>query len=135
MEKKKRYEFQSKVKVPNMQEISAAAGNFGEPVTKSLNEKYPLLPEAVNHVPGRSGKKLKGELYTMKNELEKLAQAVIEDEELHAEDLPRASSDDENTPNENETKESSEEMSRDPIISSSETNTAADKNTDSGRKK
>lgn len=81
--KKRRYEFETKVKVPDMDEIRKASGQFADPVVQdnSGNKSIPGAREAAK----KQTNVLNNELSSIKNQLEELANEVVLEEQRHKE--------------------------------------------------
>ncbi len=84
MDKKRRYEIPTNVRIPDMDEIKLAASNFAEPVETDDKKAEPnskgYAPQRVRRVP-----KYEAQLTSIKNEMEQLANKVaIEEEEKEA---------------------------------------------------
>ncbi len=84
MEKKRRYEIPTNVRIPDMEEIRLAAANFAEPAetddgkSESKSRSYPT--QKIRRVP-----KYADQLSSIKNEMEQLANKVaVEEEEKEA---------------------------------------------------
>jgi hypothetical protein len=86
--KKKRYDFETKVRVPTMEEICKATGQFTEPQTPP-----PVTMRKFSEIPGAKQAAAKyatkpvirnEELDIIKHEMEALATAVVEQEALAA---------------------------------------------------
>jgi len=85
MEKKRRYEIQTNVRIPDMEEIRLAAANYKEPVEtddpKADSKSKGLATQRVRHLP-----KYEAQLSSIKNEMEELANKVaFEEREKEAE--------------------------------------------------
>ncbi len=86
MEKKRRYEIQTNVRIPDMEEIRLAAANYKEPVetedSKADSNSKGFATQRVPRLP-----KYEAQLSSIKNEMEALANKVaIEEQEKEAEE-------------------------------------------------
>lgn len=100
MEKKRRYEILTNVRIPDMEEIRLAASNYAEPAetggkeSESKAKAYPT--QRVRRVP-----KYADQLSSIKNEMEQLANKVaIEEEEKEAEEAKAEAAADSDAPEE-----------------------------------
>ncbi len=85
MDKKRRYEIQTNVRIPDMEEIRLAAANYKEPVetedAKADSNSKGFATQRVRRLP-----KYEAQLSSIKNEMEALANKVaIEEQEKEAE--------------------------------------------------
>ena len=103
MDKKRRYEILTNVRIPDMEEIRIAAANFSEPVEAddkkavSNSKGYPV--QRARHVP-----KFEAQLSSIKNEMEQLANKVaIEEEEKETAEAEAAATLESETPDGPET--------------------------------
>jgi hypothetical protein len=90
MEKKRRYEILTNVRIPDMEEIRLAAADFAEPAEtaeqKPGSKSQAYATQRVRRVP-----KYADQLSSIKNEMEQLANKVaIEEEEKEAEEAAEA---------------------------------------------
>lgn len=87
--KKRRYEFETKVKVPDMDEIRKAAGQFADPPEQESTQVKKSIPGAREAALKTHKSIMNDELSSIKSQMEELANAVILEEKKQKEEAEK----------------------------------------------
>ncbi len=88
--KKRRYEFETKVKVPDMDEIRKAAGQFADPPEQTDIIDKKTIPGAREAAQKSHKNLMNNELSSIKDQLEELASEVVMEEQRQIKEALRA---------------------------------------------